>query len=61
MQTQPTSEIHRTVPPTARVKHNSEGGSTSSRSSTSSWIDEPIVSVNMDIMTGHIILVCRLL
>lgn len=31
-------------------------GSPPSRSSTSSWIEEPVVS-NMDITTGHIILV----
>jgi hypothetical protein len=55
-----TAETHRTVPYNTLAKHNSEG-SGSSRSSTSSWIDEPVQSVNMDIKTGHLILVCRLL
>jgi protein tyrosine phosphatase/5-hydroxyisourate hydrolase-like protein (transthyretin family) len=36
------------------VKNNSEGSST--RSSTSSWSEEPVAPVNMDIMTGHLIL-----
>lgn len=40
----------------ARVKHDSEGSS--SGNSTSSWVEEPIIPVNMDIMTGHLILVC---
>ncbi|CAF0783006.1 unnamed protein product [Adineta ricciae] len=50
----------KTVPvqqkPTARtrVKHDSEGSS--SGNSTSSWAEEPITPVNMDIMTGHLIL-----
>ncbi len=62
MQTQPTDrkspEIHQVAPTGSRVKHSSE--SSSSRSSTSSWVEEPVASVNMDIMTGHLILVCRL-
>ena len=76
-------KIHQTSPSTtaptttttsagSHVKHNSEGSST--RSSTSSWFDnflstflsyisiacrseEPVAPVNMDIMTGHLILV----
>jgi len=62
MQTQPTDrkspEIHQVASNGNRVKHSSE--SSSSRSSTSSCIEEPVTSVNMDIMTGHLILVCRL-
>jgi protein tyrosine phosphatase len=70
MQVQPTGnkspEIHRvhqtspsgagptTVSAGSHVKHNSEGSST--RSSTSSWSEEPLAPVNMDIMTGHLIL-----
>jgi hypothetical protein len=70
MQTQPTSgkspeihKVHQTSPsntgPTtvsagSHPKHNSEGSST--RSSTSSWSEEPVAPVNMDIMTGHLIL-----
>ncbi|CAF0888201.1 unnamed protein product [Adineta steineri] len=67
MQVHPTSskspEIHKTSPSSAapttaasgsHVKHNSEGSST--RSSTSSWSEEPVAPVNMDIMTGHLIL-----
>jgi hypothetical protein len=48
-------------PPPSRspVKHSSE--SSSSRSSTSSWTEESVSTMNMDIMTGHLILVCRLL
>jgi hypothetical protein len=62
MQAQPTRrispEIHK-IKTDSHVKHNSQ--SSSSRSSTSSWIEEPVTTVNMDIMTGHLILVCRLL
>jgi len=67
MQVQPTGskspEVHQTSPSNAaptssgaasHVKHNSEGSST--RSSTSSWSEEPVAPVNMDIMTGHLIL-----
>jgi protein tyrosine phosphatase len=65
MQGQPTGskspEIHKvqqTSPTTAsastHVKHSSEGSS--NRSSTSSWSEEPLAPVNMDIMTGHLIL-----
>ncbi|CAF1675744.1 unnamed protein product [Rotaria magnacalcarata] len=70
MQVQPTGskspEIHKThqTPPSnagattvsaaSHTKHNSEGSST--RSSTSSWSEEPVAPVNMDIMTGHLIL-----
>jgi len=70
MQAQPTSskspEIHKvhqtspsptgptTAPTGSHAKHNSEGSST--RSSTSSWSEEPVAPVNMDIMTGHLIL-----
>ncbi|CAF3787903.1 unnamed protein product [Rotaria socialis] len=70
MQTQPTGskspEIHKThqispsnagattVSAASHTKHNSEGSST--RSSTSSWSEEPVAPVNMDIMTGHLIL-----
>lgn len=71
MQTQPSGnkspDIHKTqqTPPSsagptttsaasAHTKHNSEGSST--RSSTSSWSEEPVAPVNMDIMTGHLIL-----
>ena len=39
-----------------RVKHDSEDSS--SGNSASSWAEEPITPVNMDIMTGHLILVC---
>jgi len=72
MQVQPSGskspEIHKVHPATtsssaaptttsasaAHAKHNSEGSST--RSSTSSWSEEPVAPVNMDIMTGHLIL-----
>jgi len=70
MQVQPTNskssdipKVHQTSPSTtgptitpasSHVKHNSEGSST--RSSTSSWSEEPVAPVNMDIMTGHLIL-----
>lgn len=37
------------------VQRNSDD--TSSRGSTSSWSEEPVTTVNMDIMTGHLILV----
>jgi hypothetical protein len=50
--------IYPTAPTDSRVKHNSKGSS--SRSSTSSWTEEPVTTVNIDIMTGHLILVCRL-
>lgn len=89
-----TAEVHKIQAPTttmnsaggvvassAHAKHNSEGSST--RSSTSSWLvsltdirfsssnqnlsreiyfpfrrsEEPVAPVNMDIMTGHLILV----
>ncbi|CAF4959609.1 unnamed protein product, partial [Rotaria socialis] len=43
-----------TVSAASHTKHNSEGSST--RSSTSSWSEEPVAPVNMDIMTGHLIL-----
>lgn len=65
MQVQPARRISPEIQPVQqtatsekRVKHNSEGSS--SRSSTSSWIEEPVTTVNMDIMTGHLILVSRL-
>jgi hypothetical protein len=48
--------IHQTATTDNRVKRPSE--SSSSRSSTSSWPEEPVTTVNMDIMTGHLILVC---
>ncbi|CAF3702524.1 unnamed protein product [Rotaria sordida] len=58
MKAQPTrrtsSEIHPTHQFNNRVKRTSEDSS--SRSSISSYTDEPITSVNMDIMTGHLIL-----
>lgn len=70
MQVQPTSgkapEVHKihptasssaaptTVSAASHVKQSSEGSST--RSSTSSWSEEPVAPVNMDIMTGHLIL-----
>jgi protein tyrosine phosphatase len=67
MQVQPSGskspEIHKTSPSSAapttvsagsHVKHNS--GDSSNRSSTSSWSEEPVAPVNMDIMTGHLIL-----
>ncbi|CAF3413861.1 unnamed protein product [Rotaria sp. Silwood1] len=61
MKAQPTrrklSEVHtthQTVPFNSRVKRHSEVSS--SRSSTSSYMDESVTSVNMDIMTGHLIL-----
>jgi hypothetical protein len=49
--------IRQTVPSANRAKRNSED--LSSRSSTSSWTEEPVTTINMDIMTGHLILVCR--
>ena len=62
MQAQPPRPIPAELPKTdhpapmdSRIKRASE--SSSSRSSTSSWIEEPITTVNMDIMTGHLILV----
>jgi len=62
MQEQPTRrispEIHK-ITTDSHVKRNSQ--SSSSRSSTSSWTEEPVITVNMDIMTGHLILVRRLL
>lgn len=70
MQVQPKgtkpAEIHKVYPAptssggstmistTSHPKHNSEGSS--NRSSTSSWSEEPVAPVNMDIMTGHLIL-----
>lgn len=70
MQVQPSGnkspEVHKVHPATttsaapittaasAHTKQNSEGSST--RSSTSSWSEEPVAPVNMDIMTGHLIL-----
>ncbi|CAF1286153.1 unnamed protein product, partial [Didymodactylos carnosus] len=36
------------------IKNHSEGSS--NRSSTSSWSEDPILTTNMDIMTGHLIL-----
>lgn len=72
MQVQPSGnkspEVHKVHPATTttnsasvttstsavHAKHNSEGSST--RSSTSSWSEEPVAPVNMDIMTGHLIL-----
>lgn len=70
MQTQPSGnkspDIHKTqqTPPSSagptaisasgHAKHSSEDSST--RSSTSSWSEEPVAPVNMDIMTGHLIL-----
>ncbi len=65
MKAQPTShispEVHQTTttPVDNRVQRQSE--SSSPRSSTSSWVEEPVTTVDMDIMTGHLILVCRLL
>ncbi|CAF0756416.1 unnamed protein product [Rotaria sordida] len=53
-QVPPSSTGATTVSGTSHVKHNSEGSST--RSSTSSWSEEPVAPVNMDIMTGHLIL-----
>ncbi|UJR28437.1 hypothetical protein I4U23_009677 [Adineta vaga] len=50
----PSSTAPTTVTAGSHVKHNSEGSST--RSSTSSWSEEPAAPVNMDIMTGHLIL-----
>ncbi len=59
MQAQPTRrispEIHK-IPTDSHVKRDSQ--SSSSRNSTSSWTEEPVTNVNMDIMTGHLILVC---
>jgi protein tyrosine phosphatase len=46
--------IHQTTTTDSRIKRSSE--SSSSRSSTSSWPEEPVTTVNMDIMTGHLIL-----
>ncbi|CAF3988363.1 unnamed protein product [Rotaria sp. Silwood2] len=61
IQAQPTrrksSEVHtthQTIPFNSRVKRNSEVSS--SRSSTSSYMDESVTSINVDIMTGHLIL-----
>ncbi|CAF2578887.1 unnamed protein product [Rotaria sp. Silwood2] len=53
-QTPPPSAGPTTVSAASHAKHNSEGSST--RSSTSSWSEEPVAPVNMDIMTGHLIL-----
>ncbi|CAF1037550.1 unnamed protein product [Adineta ricciae] len=53
-QSSPSSAAPTTVTAGSHVKHNSEGSST--RSSTSSWSEEPVAPVNMDIMTGHLIL-----
>lgn len=53
-QTPPSSAGPTTTSASAHTKHNSEGSST--RSSTSSWSEEPVAPVNMDIMTGHLIL-----
>ncbi|CAF1039393.1 unnamed protein product [Rotaria sp. Silwood1] len=53
-QTPPLSAGPTTVSAAGYGKHNSEGSST--RSSTSSWSEEPVAPVNMDIMTGHLIL-----
>jgi len=61
MQVQPTGskspEIHKvqqTSPTTAGP--TASGEESSNRSSTSSWSEEPVAPVNMDIMTGHLIL-----
>lgn len=40
-----------------RVKQTSE--SSSSRSSVSSWTEESSTKINIDVMTGHLILVSR--
>jgi len=54
-QAAPSSSAPTTMSPGgSHVKHNSEDSST--RSSTSSWSEEPVAPVNMDIMTGHLIL-----
>jgi protein tyrosine phosphatase len=50
----PSSTGPTTVSAGGHIKNNSEGSST--RSSTSSWSEEPVAPVNMDIMTGHLIL-----
>ena len=66
MQAQPT----RRISPEVQTNHqtsvtnsyvNGYNEDSSSRSSTSSWTEEPVATVNMDIMTGHLILVCSLL
>lgn len=53
-QAAPSSSAPKTTSAGSHVKHSSEGSST--RSSTSSWSEEPVTPVNMDIMTGHLIL-----
>jgi protein tyrosine phosphatase len=53
-QTSPSPTGPTTVSAGSHVKHSSEGSS--NRSSTSSWSEEPVAPVNMDIMTGHLIL-----
>ncbi len=60
MQAQPKRRISpeiQTAATDSRAARNSE--SSSARSSTSSWTEEPVTNVNMDIMTGHLILVYR--
>jgi hypothetical protein len=60
MQAQPKRRISPEIPTTvtdSRAARNSESSST--RSSTSSWTEESVTNVNMDIMTGHLILVYR--
>lgn len=51
MQNQPTTRIA-----AGEVKKQRSSESSSSRSSTSSWTEEPVSTINMDIMTGHLIL-----
>ncbi|CAF0927504.1 unnamed protein product [Adineta steineri] len=51
---QKSSETHQVASSNSRIKHNSERSS--SQSSTSSWSEEPVTPINMDIMTGHLIL-----
>jgi hypothetical protein len=51
--------VHQAATTENRAKRPSE--SSSSRSSTSSWPEEPVTTVNMDIMTGHLILVSQLI
>ncbi|UJR21066.1 hypothetical protein I4U23_024166 [Adineta vaga] len=49
-----SSEVQRKTSTHTRGEQDNEDSS--SHSSTSSWIEEPVTSMNMDIMTGHLIL-----
>lgn len=51
----PSPEIHLITPNDDSTQQTSTN--TSTRNSFSSWAEEPSMKINMDIMTGHLILV----